>query len=352
MRYGIFFLPFLGPSDYANGSDRLSTIVEQAAYGEALGFDSVWLAEHHFHSFGGSLSSPAVIGAAVAQRTNKIRIGTAVTLLPYHNPLRIAEDYATLDCLSQGRLEFGIGHGFVKWESLTFGIPLEELRERFQENLAIILKAWREPIFGHQGRFYRYDKVALLPRPVQQPNPAIWLGATSTAASFDLAGRSGFHLMLIPFLHELGELRALVDVYLQARHGAGHDPATARVVAMYHIYVGANSQEAYATAKPALAEYHAAAAQARNLAQHVPEPESYRSHDEHRSKMRNLSFNDLVTQNRVLVGDAVEVREKVAYVRERLHLTDLAGNFALGGLPDTPTRDAQRRFVEEVVSRL
>jgi len=352
MRYGMFFLPSLGPSDYANGSDRLSTIVEQAAYGEALGFDSVWLAEHHFHSFGGSLSSPAVIGAAVAQRTRKIRIGTAVTLLPYHNPLRIAEDYATLDCLSRGRLDFGIGHGFVKWESLTFGVPLEELRERFQENLAIILKAWSEPAFGHQGRFHRYESVTLLPRPVQQPYPTIWLGATSTAESFDLAGRSGFHLMLIPFLHELGELRALVEIYLKARHAAGHDAATARVIAMYHIYVGANCGEARSTAEPVLAAYHAAAAQARNLTQHVPEPQSYRSHDEHRSKMRRLSFDDLVGQNRVLVGDAAEVREKVAHVRERLHLTDLAGNFALGGLPDAPTRDTLRRFVEEVAPRV
>jgi alkanesulfonate monooxygenase SsuD/methylene tetrahydromethanopterin reductase-like flavin-dependent oxidoreductase (luciferase family) len=108
---------------------------------------------HHFHSFGGILSSPPVIGAAIAQRTTKIRIGTAVTLLPYHNPLRIAEDYATLDCLSRGRLEFGIGHGFIKWESLTFGTPLAELRERFRENLEIVLKAWNEPVLNYKGRF-------------------------------------------------------------------------------------------------------------------------------------------------------------------------------------------------------
>ncbi|MDH3443089.1 MAG: LLM class flavin-dependent oxidoreductase, partial [Deltaproteobacteria bacterium] len=108
--------------DRSDAPDRLHAMVEQAAYVEELGFDSVWLAEHHFHSFGGIVSGPPVLGAAIAQRTTKIRIGTAVSLLPYHNPLRIAEDYATLDCLSRGRLEFGIGHGFVKWESLTFGI--------------------------------------------------------------------------------------------------------------------------------------------------------------------------------------------------------------------------------------
>jgi natural product biosynthesis luciferase-like monooxygenase protein len=348
MRYGIFHLPALSAADRADGLDHMRAIIEQTAYGEKLGFDSVWLAEHHFHSFGGILASPPVIGAAIAQRTTKIRIGTAVTLLPYHNPLRIAEDYATLDCLSGGRLEFGIGHGFIKWESLTFGVPLDELRERFRESLEIVLKAWSEPKFTHKGKSYQYDNVELLPRPAQKPYPTVWMGATSTAESFEFAGRSGFHLMLIPFLHEIDELREMVEIYLNARQSAGHDHATARVIAMYHIYVGESSAEARATAEPALAAYHAAAAEARNLTQGVPEPPSYRTHDEHRAKMRKLTFNDLVDQNRVLVGDAAEVRDKVAHVRERLHLTDLTGNFALGSLPDAPTRATLRRFMEQV----
>jgi len=352
MRYGIFHLPSLSPADRTNGASRLHAIVEQAAYGEELGFDSVWLAEHHFHSFGSILSSPPVIGAAIAQRTEKIRIGTAVTLLPYHNPLRIAEDYATLDCLSGGRLEFGIGHGFIKWESLTFGIPLVELRERFKENLEIILKACSERKFSYKGRSYQYDSIELLPRPAQQPYPTVWMGATSTLESFEFAGRSGFNLMLIPFLHEIDELSMMVQAYKKARQSAGHDPASARVIAMYHIYVGESSAEARTTAEPALAAYHAAAAEARNLTQGIPEPESYRTHDEHRVKMRHLTFNDLVDQNRVLVGSASELRDKVAQVRERLHLTDLAGNFALGSLPNPPTRATLRRFMEEVAPKV
>jgi natural product biosynthesis luciferase-like monooxygenase protein len=351
MRYGIFHLPSLSQADRENSGDLFNSVVDQSVYGEELGFDSVWLAEHHFHSFGGVLSSPPVIGAAIAQRTSKIRIGTAVTLLPYHNPLRIAEDYATLDCLSGGRLEFGVGHGFIKWESLTFGTPLEELRERFQENLTIILKAWSDRKFNHEGRFYRCKDVEVLPRPMQLPYPTVWMGATSTAESFEFAGRRGFHLMLIPFLHEIDELRSMVEIYLTARRAAGHDSKTARVIAMYHIYAGQNSREARETAEPALAAYHTAAAEARNLTQGIPEPESYRTHDEHRAKMRKLTFKDLVEQNRVLVGDAAEVCEKVAHVRERLHLTDVAGNFALGSLPSAVTRATLRRFMEHVAPK-
>jgi natural product biosynthesis luciferase-like monooxygenase protein len=329
----------------------LRAVVEQTAYGEQLGFNSVWLAEHHFHSFGGIFASPPVIGSAIAQRTSRIRIGTAVILLPYHNPLRIAEDYATVDCLSQGRLEFGIGHGFVKWESLTFGIPLDELRERFRESLEIILKAWSEPALEHKGRFHEYHGVQVLPRPLQQPYPTVWMGATSTMESFELAGRRGFHLMLIPFLHEIDELRGMVQGYLKARSDAGYDPSTARVLGMYHIHVGENSRAARVAAERALADYHAAAAQARSLTQGMPEPESYRSHDEHRVKMRKLTFDDLVAQSRVLVGSAEEVRESVNRVGERLHLTDLAGNFAPGGLTDAQVRASMQRFMEQVAPK-
>jgi alkanesulfonate monooxygenase SsuD/methylene tetrahydromethanopterin reductase-like flavin-dependent oxidoreductase (luciferase family) len=120
---------------------------------------------------------------------------------------------------------------------------------------------------------------------------------------------------------------------------------------MYHIHVGENSRAARVVAERALADYHAAAAQARSLTQGMPEPESYRSHDEHRVKMRQLTFDDLIAQNRVLVGSPAEVRDSVLRVRERLHLTDLAGNFAPGGLTDAEVRASMRRFMEQVAAK-
>jgi natural product biosynthesis luciferase-like monooxygenase protein len=352
MRYGLFYLPSSLPATRAEGAERLHQIVEQARYGEQLGFDAVWLAEHHFHSFGGIFSATPVIGAVIAQRTTKMRIGTAVILLPYHHPLRVAEDYATLDCLSQGRLEFGIGHGFVKWEALTFGIPLDELRDRFRENLEVILKAWSDPVLNHKGRFHEFQGVEVWPRPLQQPHPTVWMAATSTVESFELAGRQGFHLMLIPFLHDVEELRPKVEAYLNARRAAGYDPSTARVLGVYHAYVGETSAEARAAGAQGVAEYHAAATHAHSLTPGVPDPESYRSHERQRAQMRHITFEDMVAGNRVLVGNADEVREKVEYVRERLYLTDLAGNFALGGLLDAQVRASMRRFMEQVAPKV
>lgn len=352
MRYGLFYLPSSLPATRAEGAERLRTIVEQTAYAEDLGFDSVWLAEHHFHSFGGLFSATPVIGAAIAQRTSKIRIGTAVVLLPYHNPLRLAEDYATLDCLSQGRLQFGIGHGFVKWEALTFGVRLDELRDRFRENLDVILKAWSEPALNHKDRFYEYNGVEVWPRPLQRPHPTVWMAATSTVASFELAGRQGFHLMVIPFLHDVEDLRPKVEAYLQARQAAGYEHSTSRVLAVYHINVGETSAESRAAVERGLAEYHTAAMHANSLTPGVADPESYRSHEEHRKKMQTLTFADMAARNRVLVGDADEMRERVEYARERLYLTDLAGNFALGGLTDRQARASMMRFIERVAPRV
>ena len=352
MRYGLFYLPSSLPSSRADGAERLRSVVEQTGYGEQLGFDSVWLAEHHFHAFGGLFSATPVIGAAIAQRTTTMRIGTAVILLPYHNPLRIAEDYATLDCLSNGRLEFGIGHGFVKWEALTFGIALEDLRERFKENLEVVLQAWSAARVNHQGRFYQYHGVEVWPRPVQAPHPAVWMAATTSVESFELSGRYGFHMMLIPFLNDVEELRAKMQVYFDARRAAGHDLSTARVLGVYHAYVGENSDQALAAAEVGLAEYHSAAGQAHSLTPGMADPESYRSHERHRAQMKRLTFEDLVAQSRVLVGDATQVYRQVEHVRERLYLTDVAGNFALGGLTDAQVRASMRRFMEQVAPKV
>jgi alkanesulfonate monooxygenase SsuD/methylene tetrahydromethanopterin reductase-like flavin-dependent oxidoreductase (luciferase family) len=240
----------------------------------------------------------------------------------------------------------------VKWEALTFGVPLDELRDRFREHLEVILKAWSEPKLNHKGRFCEYNGVEVWPHPVQEPYPTVWMAATTSVESFELSGRYGFHMMLIPFLNEVEELRGKMQSYFNARKAAGHDPSTARVLGVYHAYVGESSGEARANAARGLAEYNSAARQAHSLTPGMADPESYRSHERHRDQMKQLTFEDLVAQNRVLVGSADEVREKVEYVRERLYLTDLAGNFALGGLTDTQARASMRRFMEQVAPKV
>jgi len=174
----------------------------------------------------------------------------------------------------------------------------------------------------------------------------------TSVESFELSGRYGFHMMLIPFLNEVEELRAKMQAYFRARKAAGHDPSTARVLGVYHTYVGESTAQSHAAAAQGLAEYNSAAREAHNLTAGMADPESYRSHERHREQMKVLTFDELVDQSRVLAGTPAEVCDKLEYVRERLYLTDMAGNFALGGLTDAQTRASMRRFMEHVAPKM
>src|SRR5215212_5538380 len=255
VRFGLFYLPTYPSSLGPAPAGLLRQIVDESVLAEELGFTGVWLAEHHFHGFGGVLSNPAGVGIAITARTRRLRVGTAVTQLPYHHPLRLAEDYATLDVLSEGRLDFGVGTGFLRWENEIWDAPLETAREKFAESLDVILRVWQEENVGFEGQFVSFPSLTLLPRPYQQPHPPIWYAATTTPESFVKAGERGYHLMLIPFLHDVADLREKVQLYRDALRAAGHDPSSREILAAYHVYVGADGAPCRDVAAAGLAAY-------------------------------------------------------------------------------------------------
>jgi alkanesulfonate monooxygenase SsuD/methylene tetrahydromethanopterin reductase-like flavin-dependent oxidoreductase (luciferase family) len=159
-------------------------------------------------------------------------------------------------------------------------------------------------------------------------------------------------MMLIPFLNEVEELRGKMQAYFSAREAAGFERLTARVLGVYHAYVGDSVNEARAAGARGLAEYNTAAREAHSLTPGMADPESYRSHEKHRAEIRALTFDELREQRRVLIGTPEEVQRQLEYVRERLYLTDVAGNFALGGLTDAQTRASMRRFMERVAPEI
>ncbi|MBI3967612.1 MAG: LLM class flavin-dependent oxidoreductase, partial [Chloroflexi bacterium] len=135
-----------------------------------MGFDQIWVAEHHFTRYG-SVPSTLTFAAYVAARTKRIRIGTAVVLLPFWNPLLVAEEAAMVDILSDGRLDLGVGRGYQWHEYQRFNIPMEESRGRFTESLEIIKKAWTEKAFDYEGQYFQLNGVNVLPKPLQKPHP-------------------------------------------------------------------------------------------------------------------------------------------------------------------------------------
>ena len=169
MRFGLFGGARTDPGEQASDSRIYSDYIDYICEAEELGFHSVFLVEHHFTGFG-QVSATLNFLTYLAAKTTKMRLGTAVLVLPWHNPALLAEQAATLDLLSNGRLDFGVGKGYRAYEFSGFCIPPEEATERFDEAMAVIRKAWASPgRFSHQGKWWHFDNVVVEPSPIQQP---------------------------------------------------------------------------------------------------------------------------------------------------------------------------------------
>ncbi len=217
-------------------ADELQLIQEA----EELGFDTIWLTEHHFADDGYS-PSVVTIAAAVAAITTRVRIGFNLLLLPLHNAIRVAEDIATLDVLSNGRIDVGLGQGYAVHEFAGYGIDRSERLSRFTEGLDVLRGMWDNDTFSYAGRHYQLDGARLMPKPVQEPMP-LWIGATSVPG-VRRAGRVGANLLGLSSRH-------LQSVYDEARIAAGFELDTARVLQLHWTHVGDNDNEAWSEAAP------------------------------------------------------------------------------------------------------
>lgn len=256
MRFGLFggARAKSGTEVGAGDSHSYGGFIEYVMEAERLGLDSVFLVEHHFTGQG-QVSASLTLLAYLAARTRRIRLGTAVVVLPWHNPVLIAEQAATLDLLSNGRLDLGVGKGYRAAEFDGFCIPQDEAGERFDEAVAVIRKAWTsEGRFSHEGARWRFHDVVVEPMPVQRPHPPLWLAAGSPD-SIRRAAREGFNLLL----DQLGSVRLSLErvaIFREecARIGRPYEPgmvALARALQMARTE--AERDAAYATRRHVLA---------------------------------------------------------------------------------------------------
>jgi alkanesulfonate monooxygenase SsuD/methylene tetrahydromethanopterin reductase-like flavin-dependent oxidoreductase (luciferase family) len=221
MKVGV--LQFFGWLDRSVPLDSIYRMaLERIAIMDAAGYDAVWLAEHHFSSFS-VCPSVHMMGTMAAARTKRLRIGTGVSLAPFYNPLRLAEEVALLDMLSGGRVNWGAGRGFERSEFKAFGIPGEESSSRFHETVDIVLKAWTSEKLTYEGKYYSYDAVEVLPKPLQKPHPPVWMAATS-APAIDWAASKGFSILMDPHSAR-ADLVAKRRYYGEKLAAAGHSDA-------------------------------------------------------------------------------------------------------------------------------
>ena len=196
MKFGMFYLLQSDePRTPEDERQRFRELMEEVTYAEDMGFEYVWLAEHHFVPDWSYSSTPEVTLTAIGQRTSKMRLGFAVALLPIHHPLRLAAQVATMDILSDGRVDFGAGRSKNLWQLAPFGVGLEEARGRMIESLSIIPRMWTEEVFSHQGEYYQIPPRRVVPRPVQQPHPPMWAACTQEDTS-RIAGEMGIGCLL------------------------------------------------------------------------------------------------------------------------------------------------------------
>ena len=243
MKFGMLHL-FENPAE----KTEHQTIKEQMRLmkaAEDLDFDSVWPAQHHFTEYG-YCASPALSLAAVAAETKRLRLGTGVVVLPLNHPLRVAEDFAFLDHMSDGRVDLGLGRGYQPLEFARYGVEMESTREQFDEGLQVIQQAWKYGRVNFQGKHYQFDDVPIRPKPMQDPHPPIWMAALSPE-TFEIAGRYGLNLLYgsVFGLSPEAAIERRRDYFRGLREG-GHSTEGKRAGCLMMVYVADTMEQARA----------------------------------------------------------------------------------------------------------
>ena len=234
MNFGIFFQ--LPCADDQTSTERYRATIAQCQLADDLGFDAVWLAELHFNSRFSVMPAPMMLGAAIAQCTERIKIGPAVNLLPLHHPIRLAEEAATLDVISGGRSIFGVGRGSIPGNYLGYGIDQAEGLDRFLEGLKMVLGAWTEEDFSYQGRYYQADHLTVVPRPVQNPHPPVYI-ASNSPETFEIVGSLGHNIMVSPPVMSAEAAVRGLGVYRRELADNGHQPEGPEVGIIVYVHV-------------------------------------------------------------------------------------------------------------------
>jgi alkanesulfonate monooxygenase SsuD/methylene tetrahydromethanopterin reductase-like flavin-dependent oxidoreductase (luciferase family) len=326
VRFSVFSVTDHYPDGPASTGERYARLLDQIALADELGFDSFFVAEHHFDDYG-IVPSPNTLLAAAAARTARIGLGVAVSVLPFRNPLLVAEEYAVLDQLSGGRLRLGVGSGYLRHEFDGFGLDPAEKRDRFDEALEVLLAAWRGEPFSYRGRYHQVNDTRIAVTPAQRPHPPLWVAILRAEAARHV-GSSGRSVMLIPYatcstVEDLGPIAA--------EHRAGFEsagaPGQAEVAAAFHGYVSTSPAAARAESEPWLDRYVGS-----------------------RRYARKRSYDELLDAGLLLAGDPDTVAAQIAKiasfgVRHVLLLADF------GAMPPEQVAASLTRFARDVIPR-
>lgn len=319
-------------------------IYEQALWAEAVGMHSAWIGEHHFNLLGVN-ACPNILLAQLAGATRRIRLGPAVVLLPVHHPLHVAEEWATLDLLSGGRVDFAAGRGYDRLEYGPFQAPFEKSAELFAEGLEILWRAWTEPgKWSHKGQFYQFDNIEVRPKPLQQPlRPYV---ACFSRPSMELAARNDWNIIYAPFAAAMvyGSLADAVRTYRAECENKYHRPAR-RAMCSYFIHIADTpADEAYG--RESLIRYFHDALIAAFPADAKTVPPTYKYFLEIVNILRDMKPEKLTSKS-ILAGSPQKIIDDLKTV-EASGISEVILYFNYGLKPNTMVKEQMQRFMQEI----
>ena len=347
MEFGIFHeFPSIPGRPDAEAFAQSFELVDGA---ERWGLDAMWLGELHFDPARSVLSAPLCIASAIAARTQRIKIGLAVQVLPLCHPLRLAEEAATVDQISNGRLIFGVGRSGVARTYEAYGVPYGESREQFAEILDIVQQAWTHETVSYQGKYHRFEDVAVVPRPYQRPTPPIRVAATS-ADTFVSIGKQGMPIFVAVRYETAAEIAPSIRTYRAALAASGH-AETGGVFLRVPAYIAPTDAQARAEAEPSLIHfYRQQAALLADSAKRAGVDGADRRAATAR-RLANMTYEEALSGT-VLIGSPASVAERLEELRQELGLDGVLMELNCGGkIPHDNVMTALRLLCQEVMPK-
>jgi alkanesulfonate monooxygenase SsuD/methylene tetrahydromethanopterin reductase-like flavin-dependent oxidoreductase (luciferase family) len=351
-----FFDPIKGAANYAEHLDEMT-------YCEELGLDGVVFNEHHYSSYG-TMPSPNLIAAALSQRTKRIKIGVLGNILPLRDhPVRVAEEYAMVDCLSNGRLIAGFVRG-IPAEYVWYGVNPEESRGRFQEAYDLIMTAWTNSVWSFEGEFYKLKDCAIWPRPVQQPHPPIWIAARS-AESIEWCVKR--HLPCAQVYQTTGQIEDTFNYYRAKAKEEGWQAKPDDFILCRHIYIDESNKKAQEIAEPAMRYFFSvynrgfndainqtAADQQKLLAKLTSERSFnyFREGNRSRIDFSTLGWDELIESGYMIAGDPDSVARQIQDQMKQIGANHFMGMFHIGNLAHQKVISSLDLFKKEIMPRL
>ncbi|MBT3941762.1 MAG: LLM class flavin-dependent oxidoreductase [Chloroflexi bacterium] len=329
-------------------SDSINRVMEKIELGDEIGLDEIWIAEHHF-SRHGLISGIFSLLGNVAARTKHARIGTAVVVLPFHHPIQVAEEAATIDILSGGRLSLGVGAGYQRQEFEGLGVDIEEGRQRFREYVEVIQKAWEPEPLTYKGDFIDVREVNVIPKPLQKGGIPIQVAVTTSPESIDFAASTGLQIMVGGPTAVMGQVPEIIEHWHERMEHYGHPHQDIDLAVGMSVYVAPTMEEAesdLAGLEDVINEEFRRLGNPKDSSGRVPE--SYRHWANREQERAGLAKGAQEVGIMPLIGTPEVLIERIEALQS-LGINSIRGTFGAAGLDQGKTLNSMRMFADEVM---